>query len=302
MKRTYRKRPSGTLTRIERNGIWLLISACLALVLFSSNSVEKPIDPTKLVEIIPADSSREVEDFHQNEFESQDFVERPTSKTQQSVTLKADAPFNPTTLSEDGWMKIGLSKTEAKQVVNCFSKGFILRQATDLQKIYALKNKDLSAVIPFVELYENPKQCSAFVKTEKQLTAVNLNTADTSELQRLPGIGKGFATRISKYRNRLGGFYSVNQLYEVYGIDSEVVTRILPRISTNESDLQKLHINTINKEILGSHPYCTNKEATILLNYRFVHGPFKTKEDLLNVKGIDEQRLKKLIPYLDFGL
>lgn len=302
MKKIYRKRPSGTLTRIERNGIWLLITACMVLVLISANSEEQPIDPTKLVEVIPADSAVTVEEFPSNEYETEESVERTSFKNPKASELKADAPFNPTTLTEKEWMKMGLSNSEAKQVVNCFSKGFTLNKADDLRKVYALKNKDLSNVIPFVQLTEKERSTPTPRKAEKQFSPINLNTADSTELLKLPGIGKGYATRISKYRNRLGGFYSANQLYEVYGMDSDLVNQLKSRLSIREEDLQKLHINTISKEILGQHPYCTNKEAAILLNYRFVHGPYKTKEDLLNVRGIDEQRLKKLIPYLDFGL
>ncbi|MCK4536329.1 MAG: helix-hairpin-helix domain-containing protein [Desulfuromonadales bacterium] len=55
---------------------------------------------------------------------------------------------------------------------------------------------------------------------------VNLNQANVSELQELPGVGPALAERILAYREAQGPFRSVDQLTEVKGIGARKLEKI----------------------------------------------------------------------------
>ena len=90
---------------------------------------------------------------------------------------------------------------------------------------------------------KNTSERRTFPKTEKYPvgTVVELNTADTTILKKVPGIGSTFARRIIKYRELLGGFFTVEQLREVYGLDEERYNAMKSWFSADMS-LSLIHI------------------------------------------------------------
>ena len=69
--------------------------------------------------------------------------------------------------------------------------------------------------------YPGPPERAHYPKKLEKGATIDLNSADTLLLTRVPGIGASFARRIYKYRELLGGYYVVEQLQEVYGMDRE---------------------------------------------------------------------------------
>ncbi|MNE64115.1 Helix-hairpin-helix motif protein [compost metagenome] len=114
----------------------------------------------------------------------------------------------------------------------------------------------------------------------------------------LKGIGPVFARRIIKYRDRLGGFYRKEQLKEVYGIDSLVYLSIERNISVDISKIKLTNINTASFNDLKRYPYLSNKQINTLLNYRKQHGLFSSVNDVKKDDIIDEDVLRRIIPYL----
>lgn len=120
---------------------------------------------------------------------------------------------------------------------------------------------------------------------------VELNSAKIEDFQRLPGIGLAFAQRIVDYRNKLGGFISVEQLREVSGVGEAKYNVLVPYLSLNAKKVKLLNINTATKEVLLAHPYCNQAWATELINNR----PY-TDLSQLPQTGLD----KRILPYLTF--
>ncbi len=132
----------------------------------------------------------------------------------------------------------------------------------------------------------------------KPVVVLDLNKATAEDLQKVKGIGPSFSERIVKYRDLLGGFSEKTQLSEVYGLEDEVIEKLLGQFSI-QSGVQKIPINSDSLKVLAKHPYISYDMAKIILNYRKAHGDFEQLEDLMKIKTIDENVFLRLKPYLE---
>ncbi|HMM16146.1 MAG TPA: helix-hairpin-helix domain-containing protein, partial [Petrimonas sp.] len=126
-----------------------------------------------------------------------------------------------------------------------------------------------------------------------------LNAADTAEWKKIPGIGSTFASRIVKYRNLLGGFVSVEQLREVYGIDNELFSRISPYIQADEN-FRKLWINELEFKELLRHPYLNYKQVRAIMNLRKKKGNIASIHELVMLDEFTSEDIFRIEPYLAF--
>ena len=127
---------------------------------------------------------------------------------------------------------------------------------------------------------------------------IELNTADSLALDQVSGIGPAFASRILKYRERLGGFYAIEQLKEVYGVDSAHFAQWLPQLALNTAAIRKIDINTASFEELKRHPYLSYKQINALIQYRKQHGAYANLSDLKTIPLFTDEILRKLAPYI----
>jgi competence ComEA-like helix-hairpin-helix protein len=141
------------------------------------------------------------------------------------------------------------------------------------------------------KIYDYPKKEYAYNKLH-----IDLNTADTTELMKLRGIGSTFAKRIVKYRDMLGGYYSVEQLNEVYGFDAEKFEMVKDEVYVNEGAVQKMNLNKANAKELADHVYIDWKLANAIVNQRFKQ-PFTDVSQLQEVYLVNDTLFRKLAPY-----
>lgn len=134
----------------------------------------------------------------------------------------------------------------------------------------------------------------------KQGETVELNKADTTELKKIPGIGSAFANRIVKYRTLLGGYHTLEQLKEVWGMDDYLYQDIIPYI-TLERTLKKMRINQISFEELRKHPYIDYKQAQIICDLRDRKGNIESINRLILLDEFSEKDIKRLKPYIAFN-
>ncbi len=128
----------------------------------------------------------------------------------------------------------------------------------------------------------------------------DLNQAELSDLTMVRGIGEVLAGRILKFRNALGGFASLDQLSEVYGLDSAVVESVLEKFEL-KSEVQMININEATREELQRHPYISYQMAGSLVKYRNVHGVFSAVTELHELYSWKPDAIAKLLPYLTTG-
>lgn len=128
---------------------------------------------------------------------------------------------------------------------------------------------------------------------------VNVNTADTTLLKTIRGIGSYFSKKIVSYRTSLGGYHHLDQLLEIYKMDSSRLAKVSPFLFVDTSmTLKTISINTANIEELGYHPYITFKQAKAIVKYRKQHGDFLSIQDLLNIVTLDQSWLSNVQMYI----
>ncbi len=232
------------------------------------------------------------------------------SKDEESATERPKKPeffvFDPNRSSPSDFIALGFSQNLISRIIHYREKGGKFRIKTDLLKIYGFDSTFYHQLRPFVSLPEKTQKVEWKEKFQKKdvltkkvpLEKFDLNQADTSQLKKINGIGEKLSVRIIKYRDILGGFVTMSQLKEVYGLDSLVVNR-LSRDAFLDKDFQpvRININTAEEKQLSAHPYLI-KVARAIIAYRFQHGKFKTLEDIRHVGSLDETTIKKITPYL----
>lgn len=128
---------------------------------------------------------------------------------------------------------------------------------------------------------------------------IYLNSSDTIDWKKVPGIGSTFASRIVKYRNILGGYVAVEQLLEVYGMDVDRYSNILPFVEV-DLGVSKININKLEFKELLKHPYLNYKQVQAITNLRSKKGDIKSINELSILNEFTESDLLRLEPYIDF--
>lgn len=176
--------------------------------------------------------------------------------------------------------------------------GFV-RSVEQFRNLELLSTTEYNLVAPYLDFTRYKVKLSQQKKKPQARLVVNLNHADSVTLKKLPGIGKTLSKRIVKYRNALGGFATVEQLKEVYGISDSLYKRLLPYIDF-VADLELLEINANTVVELKRHPYISYRQAKSIVSYRMMHGPFNHVGDLQKIHNLDSNWLNKVEPYLSF--
>jgi len=211
--------------------------------------------------------------------------------------------FDPNLISIENWEYLGVSKKTALTIQKYISKGGKFREPQDLKKIWGIPESLAYQLMPYVKIKEEKKSLanSPFQQNQKQkLSAelIDINQADSSALEKLPGIGPKLSQRIISYREKLGGFYSIEQLHEVWGLQDSVLEKINNKIEIQSKGLRKININLADLNQLKSHPYIGYKTASAILNYRNQHGMFQNIEEIQKIVLIDEKIYSKIVHYL----
>jgi len=291
-----RRNKGNVLGRSERRGMW-----AIGFTVFSIWAVRWLPQP-ETVFIQKKDPNSEYKrSFYGEEKDPWD-KNQPQKKRFSSFSLRP-FPFNPNTLPADSLLKLGLPNPIVQKWLKARERGFVFRKEEDILNFSILPQAVRSQLLAYVVLPKPPERVRPnWQAPPRPKILVELNRADTLELQGLPGIGPTLAQRVVKYRDRLGGFFQCEQLLEIYGIDSSLFNKILPQIQVNKKLLQTRSWNTISLEELKLFPYLTNKEAQIIVQYRKVHGPFATLEAVKKIRGIRSDIPEKLTPYLQFDM
>jgi len=152
-----------------------------------------------------------------------------------------------------------------------------------------------------VESRAAPKQ-SQYPSTEKfpEGIVIEINTSDTLQLMKIPGIGSAFAKRITSYRNLLGGYFRLEQLQEVYGMYEELYEKITPYLQTDTSIITQIPVNTASIDKLRLHPYINFYQAKAIVEMRKKKGKLENINELYLLEEFTTDDLEKIKHYLAF--
>lgn len=216
--------------------------------------------------------------------------------------------FDPNTASYNDWKRLGIKDKTIHTIQHYLSKGGKFNKPKDIGKIWGLSPADAERLAPYVNIKNVNKEYTSFEKKEfpkktasypaKSSQPIDVNLADTTAFISLPGIGSKLSQRIIAFRNKLGGFYSVDQVGETYLLPDSTFQKIKPRLITGNTPVKRININTASVDEMKVHPYLKYNLANAIFNYRQQHGNFNSVEDLKKIVLITEEVFKKVSPYL----
>jgi competence protein ComEA len=300
----------------EKNGIVTILSVTLLIAIapniYSMLLNEKPmpaIDYSKEIaalKIVRADSTRSFAPRENNDGEERSYTASYKTFEKEDFSLSLFY-FDPNTLGIPGWQKLGVKEKTATGIRHYIEKGGRFRQPEDINKIWGLSTAMKERLLPYIKI-SSDNTTTNFVKSnypayekkeyqKKVPRTVDVNTGDTSAFIDLPGIGSKLAARIINFREKLGGFYSVQQVSETFGLPDSTFQKIRPFLQLSAGEIKKININTVTLEELKLHPYIRWQLANVIIQYRNQHGSFSSVDDLKKIMIIKEDIFSKISPY-----
>ena len=223
--------------------------------------------------------------------------------------------FDPNTADSAQLRRLGLQTWQIRNIYKYRAAGGIYRAKTDFARLYGLTVKEYRELEPYIRISSDYLPAATLVKESASATAkhdttfvhhypqkiaetahVVLNTADTTELMTVPGIGPYFARKIVQYGQRLGGYVNVDQLDEIENFPAESKRFLVVEGATP----QKLNVNKLTLNELKRHPYINFYQAKDITDYRRLHGPIKSLQDLRLLKDFPQAAIERLLPYVTY--
>ncbi len=199
--------------------------------------------------------------------------------------------FDPNTATKEDFERLGFKTWQAENIIKFRNKGGVFKQADDIKKIYGLSEEFVNTLLPYIEISEIPAEVVPDI-------LIDLNNASEEDLQNLPEIGVAYSKRIITYREKLGGFVSIEQLHEVYGITDELYNKIVKNIEVGNGKIKTININTADFKTLISHPYIDKEMTLAILNYREFAVEIKSIDELVKQKALTKEQFSKISKYI----
>lgn len=301
----------------ERTGITVLIilvAVFILLPLFYPYFIpEKIHDHTAfaneitLLKMKEADSSGFADDFYKPYSK---YADHKTAFQDDNYTAKFEGElfnFDPNTASAADWKRLGLKDKTIATIQKYVSKGGKFYKREDIGKIWGLHPNEVKRLMPFVQIkgilsnyYINNKayETRLYEKPKYTPAIIDVNDSDTSALVALPGIGSKLSQRIVNFRDKLGGFYKVEQVGETFGLPDSTFQKIKARLKIENSNIRQININTATLDELKMHPYLRYAIANAIVQYRTQHGNFQAVSDIKKIMLITDENFNKVMPYL----
>ena len=206
--------------------------------------------------------------------------------------------FDPNTASFATLLKVGFSEFAANNLLKFCDRGGKIYAHNDLIKIYGVDSVFLTKINRQIVIATQIDESKKYIK---KLFTIEINNADADTLQSIPCIGPVISKRIIKYRTQLGGFVSLHQLVEVYGVDSSCYKNILQYLILDVELIQKLNLNTVDEKIFNQHPYISKYQARAIVKYRELMGSFTRISQLKENHIFTKSELYRLVDYLSLS-
>lgn len=297
-----------TFNNRQRNGVIVLIAVIVLLIIsiqLAPYIVKQPaIEFVEIPKLTKPFSNTLAADSSTYVVQSSIYPELSENKMEENkITL---FEFNPNSVTADELKRLGFSKKLVHTFINYRNKGGRFYKKTDLKKIYGVNENFYCSIEPYITFDLKNNYASAEIEmlnVKRQNTIANeqpieINSADSITLLQLKGVGPAFAHRIISYRTNLGGFYNLQQLKEIYGIDSALFSLISNQLVLNANEIRLINLNTANVNELKKHPYIKYAIANLIINYRNQHGAYTNIEEIKKLHLVTHEVYFKLSPYL----
>ena len=226
-------------------------------------------------------------------------------------------PFDPNTADSSQLIRLGLQSWQVRNIYKYRARGGVYRKKEDFARLYGLTVKDYHRLEPYIRISSDYQPAATLVGDKANgangtngangangvyprkidsTQHVVLNTADTTELRKVPGIGIYFAKEIVRYGQRLGGYVSVDQLDEIADFPQASKKYFV----VQQAHPKKLNVNQLTLQQLRRHPYINYYQARAIKEYCRLHGPLKSLDDLRLSRDFPPEVIQRLAPYVTF--
>lgn len=215
-------------------------------------------------------------------------------------------PFNPNFITDYKGSKLGMSVAEIDRLLNFRKTNQYVNSASEFQKVTQVSDSLLSTISPYFKFpdWVNKRKANNFKPFEKKaekIVLLDINHATKEDLIKIYGIGPALSDRILKQKELFGGFVSMKQMDNIWGLSPEVIENLnkyfrvtaLPRI-------KKIDINNASIKELMLFPYFKYALAKSIVTYRSMNGDFKNSEDLTKINDFPSEKLDIISLYLEF--
>lgn len=282
-------------SRQQRTGVFLLFIIIIALQLayffvdFSSFSKESPEKEKWLSLQSQIDSLKQ---------EKLDYVPKIY-------------PFNPNFITDYKGYKLGMSVPEIDRLLAFRKQNKYVNSAKEFQAVTKVSDSLLNVISPyfkFPDWVNNKKEFrdykkypnTAFTKKEK-IVIIDINQATQEDLIKIYGIGEAISLRILKFKESLGGFVSMEQMNDVWGLSPEVIENLNTHFKISATPtVRKIDINNASIKELSLFPYFKYPISKNIVTFRSMNGDIKNIEDLTKIKGLSIEKAKIIALYLNF--
>lgn len=218
--------------------------------------------------------------------------------------------FDPNKVSSEELFAMHLPEKVISNLIRYREAGGVFRSSADLKKIYSLDDSLYNMIYDFVHIEKTSSQDTdqlvqkRWVRNEansfgtNEAIRIELNAADSSDLVRIKGIGPFSARTIIRYRSLLGGYNTLSQLKEVYGMDSSRYLLLQDAVYIDSSFIKTLDINAMSFGELLKHPYISKQQVTDLIHYRDYAKVIVSPDELKKFGIFDSASFAKIAPYI----
>lgn len=227
--------------------------------------------------------------------------------------------FDPNTADSTQLLRLGLQPWQVRNIYKYRAHGGIYRQREDFARVYGLTQKQYRELEPYIRISDDYKPAADIVRGQGEATdykpykeydrdtlryplklkpgeTINLATADTTALKKVPGIGSGWARRIVSYGEQLGGYVHVGQLKEIDDFPEEA----LPYFTVHDAHPRRINLNQLSLNQLRRHPYINFYQARHIIDYRRMKGQITSLQQLALLKDFPPEAISRLEPYVEF--
>ena len=221
-------------------------------------------------------------------------------------------PFDPNTADSTELLRLGLQPWQVVNIYKYRAARGVYRKPRDFARLYGLTLKEYRRLEPYIRISEENLPADRYfykcepiqerdtlkypVKLQPEERVV-LNRADTAQLRKVPGIGPFFARKIVEYRERLGGYYRVQQLLEIEDFPETAVSFF---IIPDGTEFRKMNLNRLSLNELKRHPYIGFYRARAIVDYRRLHGHIESLQQLKLLPDFTPEAIERLEPYVEY--
>lgn len=235
------------------------------------------------------------------------YAERRTQYSRKRDTIPICLqPFDPNTADSALLVTVGMKPWMAHNLLRYRQAGKVFRKKEELRSLYGLNDSLYATLEPYIQIDSvvsggKGGENAGLVLSNtypKRDTVLELNTADTTELMLLRGVGRYTAIQIIKYRNELGGYYAAEQLYEIRELLAERVDSLISHLWVDTTRIEPIQVNHASIRRLQRHPYISYRQAEQVYDLRRSKIRLRSMSELAGIFTEDEQQ--KLRPYMLF--